>query len=251
MKRFAFSAVFFVLLTASAIASEPLNMPSIKSWTHVNGNSAKLEMYRFSNGNVTFRTLEGKYWIMPISDLVEADQKIVVLLNEKRKTEYRVSTSGPNHKNNMTAPSTLTQTTQDEVSVVEKPMPVEDEAIENEPIEDEQMDSVSDIELPIESTSTTVELVDNRCCCPPPITTCWAPAPAIIYGDSCCSNRCGTTSCCQTTTCTTTTCCTHSYTSCSTDCCETCETTCRPKKRFRLLDLFRFRRLNGCNSCGW
>ena len=67
--------------------------PFTKSWTHVNGNTAVLELLEYDGENVKFLKSNGKTWTMPVDQLVASDRAIAIEMNQNRnaQTEYRVS----------------------------------------------------------------------------------------------------------------------------------------------------------------
>lgn len=61
-----------------------------KSWTHVNGNSANLELLEIKQRWVKFKKTDGTIWTMPTKDLIESDRTIAIEMDRIRN--FRVST---------------------------------------------------------------------------------------------------------------------------------------------------------------
>ena len=76
-------AVLICLQSSSVFGNEP-SSPFSKSWTHVNGNTATLELIEIRSNWIKFKKTDGMYWTMPISDLVESDRTTAIEMNQLR-----------------------------------------------------------------------------------------------------------------------------------------------------------------------
>ena len=86
--------IFCILLLISAtspLVANDSSSPFTKSWTHVNGNSATLELLLCNGDQVTFLRPDGKSWTMPINQLIEEDREIAVAMAQQRGSGFYVS----------------------------------------------------------------------------------------------------------------------------------------------------------------
>ena len=83
--------VLLVLVFANPLFATDSSSPFTKTWTHVNGNSATLEVLKCDGETVTFLKPDGYHWTIPLKQLKKEDRSIAIQLSDLRTQQFRVS----------------------------------------------------------------------------------------------------------------------------------------------------------------